>query len=103
MSEKRWFIGKYKVEVIEKKENTWRVRALERIPLPLADGLGNPISIGGLIGVPLAITPMDEFESAPENFWEEEEEDRCCICGKPATISSEGSSYCYRCAMLHAK
>jgi hypothetical protein len=29
--------------------------------------------------------------------------DRCCICGKPATISSEGSSYCHRCAMLHAK
>jgi len=29
--------------------------------------------------------------------------DPCCICGGPATISSEGSSYCHRCAMLHAK
>jgi len=32
-----------------------------------------------------------------------EEEDRCCICGDKATVSSEGSDYCHRCAMLYAK
>jgi len=31
------------------------------------------------------------------------EEDRCDICGEPAEISSEGGSYCRRCAKRYAK
>lgn len=70
MSEIHWFMGKYKVEVIKKGEKTWLVKALERIPLSLADGMKHPVSIAGLIGIPLAITPEDEFETAPENLSE---------------------------------
>jgi len=34
---------------------------------------------------------------------ETETKEVCCICGKKAEVSSEGSLYCKRCAMRHAK